>query len=127
MRYAGEWKHTVERTGRWVDFDHDYKTLNPDFMESVWWVFKTLWDKGLVYRGVKVMPFSTGCGSTLSNFEAGQSYRDVQDPCCVVAFPVIGRDFQLVAWTTTPWTLPSNLALCVNAEFTYVEIREIAT
>lgn len=80
MRYSAEWRHTVERMGRWIDFDNDYKTLYPSFMESVWWVFSELHKKGLVYRGVKVMPFSTGCSTPLSNFEAGQNYKDVQDP-----------------------------------------------
>jgi len=80
MRYADEWRKTIERMGRWIDFDHDYKTLYPTFMESVWWVFKQLFDKGLVYRGFKVMPYSTGCTTPLSNFEAGQNYKDVTDP-----------------------------------------------
>lgn len=80
MRYASEWKRTVERMGRWIDFENDYKTLNPSFMESVWWAFSELFDKGLVYRGLRVMPYSTGCTTPLSNFEAGQDYRDVNDP-----------------------------------------------
>jgi isoleucyl-tRNA synthetase len=80
MRYSSEWRRTVERIGRWIDFDNDYKTLNTTFMESVWWVFGQLWDKELVYRGLRVMPYSTGCTTPLSNFEAGQDYRDVSDP-----------------------------------------------
>lgn len=80
MRYASEWRQTVERIGRWIDFDNDYKTLNTTFMESVWWVFGQLFEKGLVYRGLRVMPYSTGCTTPLSNFEAGQEYRDVNDP-----------------------------------------------
>jgi len=80
MRYASEWRKTIERMGRWIDFDNDYKTLYPSFMESVWWVFKQLFDKDLVYRGFKVMPYSTGCTTPLSNFEAGQNYKDVTDP-----------------------------------------------
>ena len=80
MRYAGEWRKTIERMGRWIDFDNDYKTLYPTFMESVWWVFKQLFEKDLVYRGFKVMPYSTGCTTPLSNFEAGQNYKDVTDP-----------------------------------------------
>lgn len=80
MRYSSEWRKTVERLGRWIDFDNDYKTLNPSFMESVWWVFGELWKKNLVYRGLKVMPYTTGCTTPLSNFEAGQAYKDVQDP-----------------------------------------------
>lgn len=125
MRYAGEWRTIVHRLGRWIDFDNDYKTLDPTFMESVWWVFKQLYDKGLVYRGFKVMPYSTGCSTPLSNFEAGQNYKDVSDPAVMVSFPVDGDsdDAELVAWTTTPWTLPSNLALCVNPGFEYVKAR----
>lgn len=80
MRYATEWRQIVERMGRWIDFDNDYKTLYPWYMESEWWVFSELYKKGLVYRGVKVMPFSTGCSTPLSNFEAGQNYKDVFDP-----------------------------------------------
>jgi hypothetical protein len=80
MRYSGEWKKTVERMGRWIDFDNDYKTLNTTFMESVWWAFGQLFQKGMVYRGLKVMPYSTGCLTPLSNFEAGLDYRDVNDP-----------------------------------------------
>jgi isoleucyl-tRNA synthetase len=125
MRYAKEWEKTVSRTGRWIDFENDYKTLDPNFMESVWWVFKSLWEKDMVYKGFKVMPYSTACNTPLSNFEAGLDYRDVSDPAVMVSFPIIdcklGAAF--VAWTTTPWTLPSNLALCVNPEFTYVYIR----
>ena len=80
MRYSSEWRATVERMGRWIDFDNDYKTLNLPFMESVWWAFSELFKKGLVYRGLRVMPYSTGCLTPLSNFEAGQNYKDVSDP-----------------------------------------------
>ena len=80
MRYSGEWRTTVERIGRWIDFDNDYKTLYPSFMESVWWVFSELYKKDLVYRGVKVMPYSTGCSTPLSNFESNLNYKDVVDP-----------------------------------------------
>lgn len=80
MKYSSEWRHTVERMGRWIDFDNDYKTLNTPYMESNWWAFKELFKKGLVYRGLRVMPYSTGLTTPLSNFEAGQDYRDVNDP-----------------------------------------------
>ncbi|NXS09138.1 SYIC protein, partial [Neodrepanis coruscans] len=124
MRYAKEWEFSVTRLGRWIDFENDYKTLYPEFMESVWWVFKQLYDKGLVYRGVKVMPFSTACNTPLSNFESHQNYKDVQDPSVTVSFPLEeDTSVSLVAWTTTPWTLPSNLALCVNPELQYVKVR----
>jgi isoleucyl-tRNA synthetase len=129
MRYSKEWEAIVRRLGRWIDFKNDYKTMDPSFMESVWWVFKQLYDKGLVYRGFKVMPYSTACSTPLSNFEAGQNYKDVSDPAVVVAFPVDGDadGAALVAWTTTPWTLPSNLALCVNPEMDYVKAKDPAT
>ncbi|OSX66491.1 hypothetical protein POSPLADRAFT_1177964 [Postia placenta MAD-698-R-SB12] len=125
MRYASEWRRTVERMGRWIDFDNDYKTLNVTFMESVWWAFGELYKKGMVYRGLKVMPYSTGCLTPLSNFEAGQNYKDVSDPAVTVAFPLVDdRTTSLLAWTTTPWTLPSNLALCVHPDYTYVKIHD---
>ncbi|XP_059185141.1 isoleucine--tRNA ligase, cytoplasmic [Centropristis striata] len=128
MRYSNEWETSVRRMGRWIDFDNDYKTLYPWFMETVWWVFNQLYDKGLVYRGVKVMPFSTACNTPLSNFESHQNYKDVQDPSVIVSFPIVGdENVALIAWTTTPWTLPSNLALCVNAEFMYVKVKDNAT
>ncbi|XP_068763556.1 isoleucine--tRNA ligase, cytoplasmic [Struthio camelus] len=128
MRYSKEWEFNVTRLGRWIDFENDYKTLYPEFMESVWWVFKQLYDKGLVYRGVKVMPFSTACNTPLSNFESHQNYKDVQDPSVIVSFPLDeDANVSLVAWTTTPWTLPSNLALCVNPELQYVKLRDNAT
>ncbi|GBG73958.1 hypothetical protein CBR_g17670 [Chara braunii] len=126
MRYSKEWETIITRMGRWIDFKNDYKTLDPSFMESIWWVFKQLYEKGLVYRGFKVMPYSTGCNTALSNFEAGLNYKDVSDPAIVVSFPVVGDadGAALLAWTTTPWTLPSNLALCVNANFTYLKVKE---
>lgn len=122
-RYATEWERIVGRLGRWIDFQNDYKTLYPWYMESIWWVFKQMYEKGLVYQGVKVMPFSTGCNTPLSNFESGQNYKDVVDPSVVVAFPLIDEPgVHMLAWTTTPWTLPSNLALCCNPNFEYVEV-----
>lgn len=125
MRYSSEWRTTVERMGRWIDFDNDYKTLNPTFMESVWWAFAELWKKGMVYRGTRVMPYSAGCTTPLSNFEAGLDYRDVNDPAVTVSFPLVDDpSTALLAWTTTPWTLPSNLALCVHPEFTYIKIHD---
>ncbi|GAA6032401.1 hypothetical protein JCM8097_008156 [Rhodosporidiobolus ruineniae] len=126
MRYSSEWRRTVERLGRWIDFDNDYKTLNTSFMESVWWVFGQLWQKDLVYRGLRVMPYSTGCTTPLSNFEAGQAYDNVQDPAVTVAFTLSDDpSTHFLAWTTTPWTLPSNLGLCVHPDFTYVKIHDV--
>jgi isoleucyl-tRNA synthetase len=124
QRYVTEWRHTITRLGRWVDFDNDYKTMDPWYMESVWWVVKQLWDKGLVYQGVKVMPISTELGTPLSNFEATSNYQDVQDPAITVLFRLEDEDAFLAAWTTTPWTLPSNLAMCVNAGVDYVRVRD---
>ncbi|XP_024517008.1 isoleucine--tRNA ligase, cytoplasmic isoform X2 [Selaginella moellendorffii] len=129
MRYSREWEKTVVRMGRWIDFEKDYKTMDPEFMESVWWVFKQLFEKGLVYRGFKVMPYSTACTTPLSNFEANQNYKEVDDPAIMVAFPLLddSENAALVAWTTTPWTLPSNIALCVNASLNYVKVRSKST
>jgi isoleucyl-tRNA synthetase len=124
-RYTKEWESTVTRLGRWVDFENDYKTMDPNFMESVWWVFSELFKKNLVYQGYKVMPYSTACGTPLSNFEAGLNYKDVHDPAVVVSFPVVGEEnVSFIAWTTTPWTLPSNLALCVHPELEYVQLLD---
>jgi isoleucyl-tRNA synthetase len=128
QRYTKEWEATVTRLGRWIDFENDYKTMDPNFMESVWWVFQQLFNKGLVYQGFKVMPYSTACSTPLSNFEAGQNYKDVKDPAVVVSFPVVGEeDVSFVAWTTTPWTLPSNLTLCVHPDLDYVQIIDKKT
>lgn len=128
MRYASEWRHTIDRLGRWIDFDNDYKTMDTSFMESEWWVFKQLFDKGLVYRGFKVMPYSTALCTPLSNFEASQNYKDVQDPAVVVSFPLVDDPNTCVlAWTTTPWTLPSNTALAAHPDFEYVKILDEAS
>lgn len=123
MRYADEWRRTIKRLGRWIDMDNDYKTLYPEFMESVWWAFKELFNKDAVYRGLRVMPYSTACTTPLSNFEAQQNYKEVNDPALTISFPLLdNEDTCLVAWTTTPWTLPANLALAVNPKFEYVKI-----
>jgi len=130
--YVTEWRKTVTRMGRWVDFDNDYKTMDPDYMESVWWVFKQLWEKGRVYRSYRIMPYSWKLTTPLSNFEANSNYKDVQDPALTVRFsvtapaPALGGlhgPIALLAWTTTPWTLPSNLALCVGPDVDYVAVR----
>ncbi|KAJ6741156.1 SOLEUCYL-TRNA SYNTHETASE [Salix purpurea] len=124
-RYVEEWEKVVVRVGRWIDFKNDYKTMDLKFMESVWWVFGKLFEKGLVYQGFKVMPYSTGCKTVLSNFEVQQNYKDVPDPEIMVSFPIVDdpHNASFVAWTTTPWTLPSNLALCVNGNFDYIKVR----
>ncbi len=124
QRYTSEWEKTITRIGRWVDFDNDYKTMEPWFMESVWWVVKQLWEKDLIYRGEKVVPFSTALGTVLSNFEIASNYQDVQDPAVTVLFKLETEDCWIAAWTTTPWTLPSNLALCVGSEIDYIKVHD---
>eukprot|EP00166_Cyanidium_caldarium_P003917 ctg_387.g185 len=124
MRYSAEWEAIVRRIGRWIDFERGYRTMDLSFMESVWWAFSELHRQGLVYRGFRVMPYSTACSTPLSNFEANLNYKDVQDPAVTVSFPIVGDadGAELVAWTTTPWTLPSNVALCVHPELEYVRL-----
>jgi len=125
LRYTREWRDIVTRMGRWVDFDHDYKTMDPAFMESIWWVFKSLWEKELIYEGNKILPYCPRCATPLSNFETNQGYEEVQDPAVTIRFAVAGQPrTYLLAWTTTPWTLPSNLALAVGADITYVKVRD---
>jgi isoleucyl-tRNA synthetase len=124
LRYADEWREIVTRFGRWVDFDDDYKTMDVSFMESVWHVFRTLWEKDLIYEGYRVVPYSWRIGAPLSNFEANLNYKDVQDPSVTVKFAgVDGLTF--LAWTTTPWTLPSNMGLAVNPDAEYAIVEEI--
>ncbi len=128
QRYSQEWKRTVRRTGRWVDMDNAYFTMSVEFMQSVWWVFQELWKKGLIYEGHKVVPYSTGVSTALSNFEANLNYKQVQDPAVTVSFPVDGQPgVSILAWTTTPWTLPSNLGLAVHRDVDYVRVKELAS
>lgn len=123
MRFSEEWRSRVTRLGRWIDFDNDYKTMDLNYMESCWHVFKVLFDKGLVYRSARVMPYSVGCATVLSNFEANSNYMTVKDPSVYISFPLLSDpQTSILAWTTTPWTLPSNLALAVNPQLTYVKI-----
>ena len=124
QRYVKEWRHTVTRIGRWIDFDDDYKTMDTWYMESVWWVFQQLWDKGLIYQGVKVVPLSTALGTPLANFEATSNYQDVQDPAVTVLVKLKDEDAYLAIWTTTPWTLPSNLAVCVGPDIDYQLVQD---
>lgn len=128
LRYTHEWQSTVKRMGRWVDFNNTFRTMDVSFMESVWWVFKQLYDKGLVYEGLKVMPFSAKLGTPLSNFEASENYQDIDDPSLTVAFQ--SRDnanTYFLAWTTTPWSLISNLGLMVGPMIEYAEILDHAS
>lgn len=128
--YRDEWKNLIPRLGRWIDMEHDYKTMDPSYTEKVWWSFKTLHEKNLAYEGYKVMPFCPRCGTTLSNFELNQpgAYKDITDLSAYVKFELIpskegDEALYLIAWTTTPWTLPGNVALAVNSEVEYVKIK----
>lgn len=123
MRCADEWKYTISRFGRWIDFDNDYKTMNVSYMESIWWCFRQMWDKGLVYQGFRVMPYSTACGTPLSNFEAKSNYKQVNEESVIVKFKDLEQDIYYLVWTTTPWTLPSNMALCANANIKYALVE----
>ena len=147
LKYVSEWRTTVTRMGRWVDFDNDYKTMDFGFMESVWWVFKQLWEQGRVYRSHRIMPYSWKLSTPLSNFEAGSNYKDVQDPTVTVRVKAVDGssriaslvssqavretldemhgDVYLLIWTTTPWTLPENLAICAGADIDYVAVRDL--
>ena len=123
--YVDEWKKTVDRMWRWVDMENDYKTMDTSFMESVWWVFKTIYDKGLVYQGHRVVPYSVGMSTPLSNFEVNQGYMDKQDKTITVKFKVKWSEKKyILAWTTTPWTLPANLWLAVWENIEYVELMD---
>ncbi|MFC1497907.1 isoleucine--tRNA ligase [Verrucomicrobiota bacterium] len=125
LRYTKEWRNTVSRMGRWVDFDNDYKTMDLPYMESIWWVFKSLWEKDLIYEGQKILPYCPRCATPLSNFETNQGYADVSDPAITIRFKVKGEDnTYILAWTTTPWTLPSNMALAVGKDITYARVQE---
>ena len=111
LQYVAEWRKTVTRMGRWVDFDNDYKTMDPSFMESIWWVFQQLWNKGRIYKSHRIMPYSWKLTTPLSNFEANRNYQDVQDPAITLRFRLkeslhAGLPSYALAWTTTPWTIP---------------------
>jgi isoleucyl-tRNA synthetase len=125
MKYTSEWKQVINRCGRWVDWDNQYRTMDPEFMESVWWVFKSLWDKELIYEGFYSLAYCPRCATPLSNFEVNLGgYQDVQDPWVTVRLNVRGEEnLSLLAWTTTPWTLPSNMGLAVGADIEYVRVR----
>lgn len=128
LRYTQDWKSTVKRMGRWVDFNQTYRTMDLNFMESVWWVFKQLYEKGHVYEGLKVMPFSAKLGTPLSNFEASENYKDIDDPSLTVSFQLKDEpNTFILAWTTTPWTLVSNLALMVSPTIEYVKVLDRAS
>ena len=132
FNYVSQWEKMTNKIGYWVDMDNPYVTYHNDYIESIWWAVKQMWDKNLIYQGHKVMPYCPRCGTALSSHEVAQGYKDVTDMTCVAKFKVAQNDSEIInneenkyilAWTTTPWTLPSNLALCVNKSFTYVEAK----
>ncbi len=126
LRYTAEWEHVMTRMGRWVDFDNDYKTMEPEYMETIWWVFKRLWEKGLIYEGYYILPYSPALATPLSNFEVNLGgYHDVDDPAITVRFELTDQPgTYILAWTTTPWTLPSNLALAAGKDIRYVKVKD---
>ncbi|MFR8232815.1 MAG: isoleucine--tRNA ligase [Clostridia bacterium] len=122
--YVHMWEEMTDKVGYWVDMENPYVTYHNNYIESVWWALKQMWDKGLLYEGHKVMPYCPRCGTALSSHEVAQGYKDVKDLTCIAKFKVVGEEnTYILAWTTTPWTLPSNLALCVNKAYEYVEIK----
>lgn len=125
MRYADEWRRIISRFGRWADMENDYKTMDASYTESVWWAFKNLYNRGLVYEGFKSMHFCPRCGTTLSNFEVAQGYKDIDDLAVTVKLPLVDEpDTSLLIWTTTAWTLPGNAAAAVNPQALYVTVAQ---
>ena len=124
FKYVDAWEKMTEQVGYWVDMEHPYVTYHNDYIESIWWGIKELWKKNLLYEGHKVMPYCPRCGTALSSHEVAQGYKDIKDLTCIAKFKIEGeKNKYILAWTTTPWTLPSNLALCVNKSYNYVEIK----
>src|SRR5690349_4068958 len=128
FEYVGDWNRLTERIGFWIDLDDPYVTLDDDYIESVWWSLKKLWDEDRLYEGHKVVPYCPRCGTALSSHEVAQGYEDVKDPSIYVRFPLLGDDGReagesLLVWTTTPWTLPGNVAVAVAPEVTYARVR----
>ena len=122
--YVSMWEKMTNQIGYWVDMENPYVTYHNPYIESVWWALKQMWDKGLLYEGHKVMPYCPRCGTALSSHEVAQGYKDVKDLTCIAKFKVTGEENKyILAWTTTPWTLPSNLALCINKAYTYIEAK----
>ena len=122
--YVHMWEEMTNKVGYWVDMENPYVTYHNNYIESVWWALKQMWKKGLLYEGHKVMPYCPRCGTALSSHEVAQGYKDVKDLTCIAKFKVVGKEnTYILAWTTTPWTLPSNLALCVNKSYEYAEVK----
>ena len=122
-KYKGEWEKMSDRVGYWVDMDHPYITYDDNYIESVWWALKTISDKDLLYKGYKIVPYCPRCGTALASHEVAQGYKDVKETSVFVKFKRVNAEGYFLAWTTTPWTLPSNVALCMNADENYVEIK----
>jgi isoleucyl-tRNA synthetase len=125
LRYTSQWEHVVKRIGRWVDFDNQYRTMDPSYMESIWWVFNQVWKKDLLYQGFRVQPYCPRCATPLSNFEVNEGYKDTDGPSITVSFlSEEDENTRFLVWTTTPWTLPSNVLLAVGPDITYVKVRD---
>lgn len=125
LRYTAQWEHVVKRMGRWVDFENQYRTMDASYMESIWWVFKQIWDKNLIYEGFRVQPYCPRCTTPLSNFELNEGYQDKQGPSITVSFPLKeDPQVKILVWTTTPWTLPSNVILAVGKDVDYVKVKD---
>ncbi len=122
-KYKGMWEEFSDVVGFWADMEHPYITYENDYIESEWWALKEIWEKGLLYKGHKVVPYCPRCGTPLSSHEVAQGYKDIKERSAIVKFKAIGEEAYFLAWTTTPWTLPSNLALCVNPQVDYVKVR----
>lgn len=123
-KYEGMWEEFSKAVGYWADMKDPYVTYHNDYIESVWWALKEIWNKGLLYKGHKIVPYCPRCGTPLSSHEVAQGYKDIKEKSAFVRFKAKGEDAYFLAWTTTPWTLPSNLALCVNPEITYVKVKQ---
>lgn len=122
-KYRGMWEDFSETVGFWADMEHPYVTYDNDFIESEWWALKQIWEKGLLYKGFKIVPYCPRCGTPLSSHEVALGYKDVKERSAIVRFKAKGEDASILAWTTTPWTLPSNVALCVNPKEEYVKVK----
>lgn len=123
-QYKGMWEDFSATVGFWADMEKPYVTYHDDFIESEWWALKQIWEKGLLYKGFKIVPYCPRCGTPLSSHEVAQGYKDIKEKSAIAKFKVKGEDTYILAWTTTPWTLPSNVALCVNAKETYVKVQK---
>ena len=122
-KYKGMWEDFSNTVGFWADMDNPYVTYDNNFIESEWWALKEIWNKGLLYKGYKIVPYCPRCGTPLSSHEVAQGYKSVKERSAIVRFKVVGEDAYFLAWTTTPWTLPSNVALCVNPDETYCKVK----